>query len=61
MVFKRQNAKKGDKMANKVVLCCEKCGSRNYTLPKKSDVATRLELKKFCSRCNEHTIHKETI
>ncbi|MEG0473138.1 MAG: 50S ribosomal protein L33 [Solibacillus sp.] len=48
-------------MAKKVVLSCEKCGSRNYTLPTKGDAKTRLELKKFCSHCNEHTVHKQTL
>lgn len=49
-------------MAKKVVLSCEKCGSRNYSMPaKSSNEAERLELKKFCSHCNEHTVHKQTL
>ncbi|WP_332649133.1 50S ribosomal protein L33 [Lysinibacillus sp. 54212] len=48
-------------MAKKVVLSCEKCGSRNYTVPAKSGATVRLELKKFCSHCNEHTMHKQTL
>ncbi|ETT88655.1 50S ribosomal protein L33 [Viridibacillus sp. FSL R5-0477] len=48
-------------MAKKVVLSCEKCGSRNYSLPASKDSATaRMELKKYCSHCNEHTLHKQT-
>lgn len=47
-------------MAKKVVLSCEKCGSRNYSFPEKTDSTKRLELKKFCSHCNEHTVHKQT-
>lgn len=52
---------KGDRMASKVILSCEKCGSRNYTLPAKGNSTKRLELKKFCSHCNEHTTHKQTL
>ncbi|MFF5996336.1 50S ribosomal protein L33 [Lysinibacillus sp. KU-BSD001] len=49
-------------MAKKVILSCGKCGSRNYSIPAKSEKeATRLELKKFCSHCNEHTMHKQTL
>ncbi|MBD8033570.1 MULTISPECIES: 50S ribosomal protein L33 [Solibacillus] len=48
-------------MAKKVVLSCEKCGSRNYSVPKKDGATERLELKKFCSHCNEHTTHKQTL
>lgn len=47
-------------MTNKVILSCEKCGSRNYTYPEKEGSTKRLELKKFCSYCNEHTMHKQT-
>ncbi|WP_188615351.1 50S ribosomal protein L33 [Lysinibacillus alkalisoli] len=47
-------------MAKKVALSCEKCGSRNYTMPQKPD-ASRLVLKKFCAHCNEHTLHKQTV
>ncbi|MCA9723669.1 50S ribosomal protein L33 [Kurthia gibsonii] len=47
-------------MANKIVLCCEKCGARNYHLPAPKDLSKRMELKKFCSTCNEHTLHKQT-
>ncbi len=48
-------------MADKVILVCEECLARNYSTPKnKAVLKTRLELKKFCPRCNKHTIHKET-
>ena len=50
----------GDKMAKKLILSCEKCGSRNYSVPAKAGQNERLELKKFCSHCNEHTLHKQT-
>lgn len=44
----------------KVPLICEVCGTRNYNVPKNENAATRLKLKKYCSRCNAHTIHKES-
>lgn len=48
-------------MRKKVILACEDCGSRNYTTKGNMEArAERLELKKFCSTCNAHTIHKET-
>lgn len=47
--------------SNKVILTCEKCLSRNYSTFKNKGVqGTRLELKKFCKKCQEHTVHKET-
>ncbi|AQU77886.1 MULTISPECIES: 50S ribosomal protein L33 [Planococcus] len=48
-------------MVKKIVLSCSKCASRNYTVPAKAEASTRLELKKFCAHCNEHTVHKQTI
>lgn len=49
---------KNDKM---VVLACEECKERNYTTTKnKKTLKERMELKKHCSRCNKHTVHKET-
>ncbi|WJY26993.1 MULTISPECIES: 50S ribosomal protein L33 [Sporosarcina] len=48
-------------MSNKIVVSCEKCGSRNYSLPAASGrSAERLELKKYCSHCNTHTLHRQT-
>lgn len=48
-------------MSKKLVLACNDCGSRNYSVPKgESGNNTRLVLKKFCSKCNSHTTHKET-
>lgn len=46
---------------DKLILVCTECLSRNYTITKrKSDVTKRLELNKFCPKCNKHTLHKET-
>ncbi|MBD7907545.1 50S ribosomal protein L33 [Sporosarcina jeotgali] len=48
-------------MSKKIVVSCEKCGSRNYSLPAGSNKTTeRLVLKKHCSHCNEHTLHRQT-
>ncbi|MFD2445251.1 50S ribosomal protein L33 [Bacillus sp. CGMCC 1.16607] len=48
-------------MNKKVVLSCVDCGSRNYTtVSNKATQPERLELKKFCSTCNKHSIHRET-
>ncbi|QPC48021.1 50S ribosomal protein L33 [Mangrovibacillus cuniculi] len=48
-------------MAVKRVLACEQCGSRNYSVPAPSSGTTeRLQMKKFCKRCNAHTLHRET-
>lgn len=48
-------------MRTKVILICEECLSRNYTYDKnKLNNPERMEIKKFCKRCNKHTVHKET-
>ncbi|MGL5978472.1 MAG: 50S ribosomal protein L33 [Erysipelotrichaceae bacterium] len=48
-------------MGEKVILTCTMCLSRNYTTKRnKKTHSERLELKKFCKKCGEHTIHKET-
>ncbi len=45
-------------MKKKTVLICQECLSRNYEIPK-TDGSTRFEVKKYCKKCNKHTIHKE--
>jgi large subunit ribosomal protein L33 len=44
-----------------VTLACDECKERNYTTEKnrRNDPA-RIELKKYCSRCRTHTLHRET-
>lgn len=56
------NLKDGrEKMRVKVILTCEDCLSRNYTTMKnKQTDQDRMVIKKFCRRCNSHTVHKET-
>ncbi|AVP49528.1 50S ribosomal protein L33 [Williamsoniiplasma luminosum] len=47
--------------SRKIILVCEICLNRNYTLTKSTlTQKERLEVKKFCSTCNQHTLHKET-
>lgn len=47
-------------MADKVTLVCEECLSRNYSTSKnKKNQTKRLEIRKFCPKCNKHTLHKE--
>ncbi|MCK4547775.1 MAG: 50S ribosomal protein L33 [Candidatus Eisenbacteria sp.] len=48
-------------MREVVILACSKCKRRNYTYKKNKRIQTsRLEFKKFCRFCGEHTPHKET-
>ena len=44
----------------KVILTCSVCLSRNYTIDKSGSSTKRIELNKYCPRCNKHTLHKET-
>jgi large subunit ribosomal protein L33 len=43
-----------------VSLACTECQSRNYRTTRKASDKGQLELKKFCSSCKRHTVHKET-
>jgi large subunit ribosomal protein L33 len=44
-----------------ITLACEKCKRRNYTTTKnKKNDPDRIELKKYCPFCKQHTLHKET-
>lgn len=48
-------------MREKVILVCEECLSRNYQTTKNKQTSTvRLELKKYCPKCNKQTVHRET-
>lgn len=45
----------------KGALACIVCGQRNYSIkPTQTGKITRLEVKKYCRYCNQHTVHKET-
>jgi len=45
-----------------IVLTCAICGERNYRKTKTSrEGAPPLRLKKFCTKCNTHTEHREAV
>lgn len=45
----------------KITLACTECKERNYiTRKSRRNTPDRLELKKFCARCNASTTHRET-
>ncbi len=39
---------------------CEQCGMKNYTTFKSKSLKEKIEKKKYCPVCQEHTLHKET-
>ncbi len=44
-----------------VTMACTECKRRNYmTTKNKKTTPDRLEMKKYCSFCKTHTVHKET-
>ncbi len=48
-------------MREKIILICEECLSRNYQTTKNKLTQTkRLELRKYCKKCDKYTLHKET-
>ena len=52
-------AKKGEAREN-ITLKCPVCGEKNYRKSKnKRNTTERLELNKYCSRCQKYTMHKE--
>ncbi|HCX89702.1 MAG: 50S ribosomal protein L33 [Deltaproteobacteria bacterium CG12_big_fil_rev_8_21_14_0_65_43_10] len=44
-----------------IILACGECKRRNYTTTKnKRTTPNKLELKKYCRFCRNHTLHRET-
>jgi large subunit ribosomal protein L33 len=44
-----------------ITLECTECRERNYTSEKsRRNDPQRLELRKYCRRCRQHTLHRET-
>jgi large subunit ribosomal protein L33 len=45
----------------KVTLACTECKERNYITTKhRVTQRERIELRKYCSRCRAHQVHRET-
>ncbi|HHZ18497.1 MAG TPA: 50S ribosomal protein L33 [Acholeplasmataceae bacterium] len=48
-------------MRKKVILICDECLSRNYTIERGAlSDGKRMTVKKYCKHCNKHTVHKES-
>jgi large subunit ribosomal protein L33 len=44
-----------------VTLACSECKERNYTTEKnRRNDQDRLEFNKYCRRCRQHRVHRET-
>ncbi len=44
-----------------ITLACSDCKERNYaTTQNRRNDPGRLELKKYCPRCRQHKVHRET-
>ena len=44
-----------------IILACNDCKERNYVSEKnRRNDPNRLEFKKYCPRCQKHTLHRET-
>ncbi|TBW23609.1 50S ribosomal protein L33 [Arcanobacterium bovis] len=54
-------ASKSQDVRPKITLACEVCKERNYITKKnRRNTPDRLELNKFCPRCNKNQAHRET-
>lgn len=52
--------KGGKKTKNNIIMKCTECGEENYITHKnKRKHPERLELRKYCSRCQKETVHRE--
>jgi large subunit ribosomal protein L33 len=48
-------------MRTVITLACDQCKRRNYTTSKnKRNDPNRLERRKYCRWCRQHTLHRET-
>ena len=48
-------------MRTNITLACTECKERNYATEKnKKNNPDRMEVKKFCKKCQKHTMHKES-
>ncbi|WP_313405644.1 50S ribosomal protein L33 [Aeromicrobium sp.] len=54
-------ASKSSDVRPKITLACTECKERNYITKKnRRNDPDRLEVKKYCARCNTHQAHRET-
>ncbi len=42
-----------------IILRCSTCKEENYITKKNKKQTEKLEMNKYCSRCNKHINHKE--
>ncbi len=49
-------AKKGSRILTG--LLCKECNKQNYTTERNKLNDSKLEIKKYCSKCKQHTAHK---
>jgi large subunit ribosomal protein L33 len=57
----KSSSKGIDAMRELISLQCEQCKRRNYTSTKNKKTSTeKLAMRKFCSSCRTHTVHKES-
>ena len=45
---------------NIIAFKCSDCNMKNYTTFKSNTVKDKIEKKKYCPKCQEHKLHKET-
>ena len=54
-------ASKAQDVRPKITLACTECKERNYMTKKnRRNDPDRLNITKYCPRCNAHTNHRET-
>jgi len=54
-------AKKSKAVRLTITLACTTCKEQNYTTQKnRRNDPNRIELKRYCPRCRQHTLHRET-
>jgi large subunit ribosomal protein L33 len=54
-------AKKSKAVRHTLTLACTECKEQNYLTEKnRRNDPGRLEIMKFCPRCREHTLHRQT-
>jgi large subunit ribosomal protein L33 len=59
--FTKGNTVAATDVRPKITLACQVCKHRNYITKKnRRNDPDRLDLKKFCPNCNQHTEHRET-